>query len=377
MAKSVILASAGAGKTYHICHRIKSNERNLILAYTHENINNIYRELINTFGQIPPKTQIMTFDSFLNQHCICPYFPIITKFFKVDNFNNRGITLSDPPAQNLLVNGKRVRNARYFKKDEWRHYINDNGFLYLSQLSELVLVSSNKENLLVTRITERLNKFFDNVLIDEFQDYRCHDFDLIVRISKELSNIILVGDYYQHSIIAKNNSGKPFKTKSRDVSYQEFCSLMKRQGFEVDESSLCYSRRCNSSVCEFVNQKLGIPIVSANINHGFIKWADDDEIPDLLTNDSIMKLVWSESDKYKMNSINWSKSKGNTYPCTCVILTEKYNRLDKPDFSTSKHSQTSINKLYVALTRSSGDVYLINRKQFNKAYQALYLDSIK
>lgn len=32
MAKRVILAVAGAGKTYHICHEIDPTKRNLILA---------------------------------------------------------------------------------------------------------------------------------------------------------------------------------------------------------------------------------------------------------------------------------------------------------------------------------------------------------
>ena len=41
MAKRVILAVAGAGKTYHICHEIDPTKKNLILAYTHENIHNI------------------------------------------------------------------------------------------------------------------------------------------------------------------------------------------------------------------------------------------------------------------------------------------------------------------------------------------------
>ena len=37
MAKKVILAVAGAGKTYYICHKIDPAKRNLILAFTHEN----------------------------------------------------------------------------------------------------------------------------------------------------------------------------------------------------------------------------------------------------------------------------------------------------------------------------------------------------
>lgn len=45
MAKKVMLAVAGAGKTYYICHKIDFRKKNLIIAYTHENIHNIKKEL--------------------------------------------------------------------------------------------------------------------------------------------------------------------------------------------------------------------------------------------------------------------------------------------------------------------------------------------
>lgn len=52
MGKRVILAVAGAGKTYHICHNINPDKKNLILAFTHENIYNITKELTKSFGSI-------------------------------------------------------------------------------------------------------------------------------------------------------------------------------------------------------------------------------------------------------------------------------------------------------------------------------------
>lgn len=50
MAKRVILAVAGAGKTYHICHEIDPAKRNLILAFTHENIYNIQKNYAMHMG---------------------------------------------------------------------------------------------------------------------------------------------------------------------------------------------------------------------------------------------------------------------------------------------------------------------------------------
>lgn len=77
MAKKVILAVAGAGKTYHICHEIDPSKKNLILAYTHENIHNIQKELYDAHGCVPELTTVMTFDAFVYHNLILPYEPSI------------------------------------------------------------------------------------------------------------------------------------------------------------------------------------------------------------------------------------------------------------------------------------------------------------
>lgn len=68
MGKRLILAVAGAGKTYTICHGIDPDKKNLILAFTHENIKNIRNGLADCFsGHIPENTSVMTFHSFLHR----------------------------------------------------------------------------------------------------------------------------------------------------------------------------------------------------------------------------------------------------------------------------------------------------------------------
>ena len=45
MDKKLVLAVAGSGKTYYICQMLVEDEKNLILAFTHENIKNIRNDL--------------------------------------------------------------------------------------------------------------------------------------------------------------------------------------------------------------------------------------------------------------------------------------------------------------------------------------------
>lgn len=101
MGKRVILAVAGAGKTYHICHNINPDKKNLILAFTHENIYNITKELTKSFGSIPAKTTICTFHSFVYQLLIRPYEPTILMYME----NNLRILVVFPlqKSPNLFV----------------------------------------------------------------------------------------------------------------------------------------------------------------------------------------------------------------------------------------------------------------------------------
>lgn len=64
--------------------------------------------------------------------------------------------------------------------------------------------------------------------------------------------------------------------------------------------------------------------------------------------------------------MNWSYSKGSTFNKVCVILTSNFENLDSNTFDYSNISPITINKLYVALTRSSGNLYLIKQSTFEK-----------
>ena len=320
MAKKVILAVAGAGKTYHICHAIDSSKRNLILAYTHENIHNIQKELFDAHGCVPELTTVSTFDSFVYHNLVLPYEPSIVEYFGNPDFVSRGICTIDPPPMRIPGRGgKMVSNPHYFKKDKLAHYITSRRQYYCATLSELVLqVKKNRESL-VKRAATRLNLFYDAVLIDEFQDFREYDYELIMSLAKQLNNVILVGDYHQHSVSATNNSGKPFKKSTADVGYDEFVSELQNAGFEVDATTLDKSRRCSAEVCNYVSRKLGISITSSGENAGSIIWADE-IATEILDNQHIVKLVYKDAANYTFQAMNWSYSKGDTVAAACVIL---------------------------------------------------------
>jgi len=78
-----------------------------------------------------------------------------------------------------------------------------------------------------------------------------------------------------------------------------------------------------------------------------------------------MNLVWMEANKYSFSSLNWSYSNGDTFENVCVVLTDTYVELDTDTFDISKISQITRNKLYVALTGTKVDLYLVKKKVFD------------
>ncbi|MFA7045987.1 MAG: hypothetical protein WC172_06985, partial [Candidatus Izemoplasmatales bacterium] len=132
---------------------------------------------------------------------------------------------------------------------------------------------------------------------------------------------------------------------------------------------LSKSRRCPLAVSNYVSRKTGVVLSTHDscTNVGEIKYIESIEHSiRILNNDQVTKLVWENAKKYPFNAINWSYSKGDTYPAICVVLTKDLsNTFFKDDF-TVKDGITK-NKLYVALTRTAGDLYIMSSQQLDEA----------
>lgn len=372
MDKRVMLAVAGAGKTYTLCNSIDINGKNLILAYTNENVHNITNELVKAYGCIPEKTTVITFDRFIYNFIVCPYEVTIRQFFNCEEFKRKGITISDPPEASFLEGKFWRKNPIYCPKSELGHYHKE-GRYYCSLLSKLIMNVKNRNVNLAKKAITNLNILFDKILIDEFQDFRNNDYELINAFIKYSNNILLVGDYYQHSVLGENNSGKPFSKTKKDkegkkqvVSYHEYIELLKSKGVDVDTRTLSKTRRCPEKICKFISKKLGIEIEADNDHKGEVIFLERNEISKVLNDDSIVKLVRQESHEYSFRAVNWSYSKGDTYSNICVILSDNFSAIDSEEFSLQGIPLITINKMYVAMSRTAGNLYLVKWEEFKK-----------
>lgn len=361
MDKRAILAVAGAGKTHHICQCVDGSKRNIILAFTNQNIANIRCELERKFEQIPENTIMMTFHSFRYNFMIRPFDYFIGDCYNKPGFHSEGVSIS--PSPQPMINGK--YNPQYNKDGTLAHYCVGKRY-YADRLSELILKTKKGGVKLIDLGCQNIEKFFDDISIDEMQDYRKEDWKVLEQIVKNNNQVTMVGDFYQHSVSGTNNHGTPFQKCKKNISYEEYKNVLKALGLEVDTSTLIKSRRCSKEICQFVSLKLGIEIESQETTNGKIIFlSEKNEIERVLSDDSIIKLVWNSSERYNFYARTWGYSKGDTYDSVCILLTQTFTGLRHDDFKLPA-SASSVNKLYVALTRSRGDVYIIEPGCYRK-----------
>lgn len=340
MDKRLILAVAGAGKTTEIINNIKKDDKTLIITYTENNCKILKNDIIKKFKGIPDNIKIYTYFTFLYRFCFLP----LKKGFKVQGLDYN---------RNNLPKGIKAKDINYYYNPESKK-------MYSNRLAKLC------SDCFIDDIIKRIEKYFNYIYIDEIQDFASHDFNLLLNLIKTNCNILLVGDFYQHTFDTSTD-GNTNKNLYND--YDNFINKIKNSdsNIKVDTVNFLKSKRCSKQVCEFITECLKIKIESwDNHDSTIIEIDDENAIEEIVNNDNIVKLFYKDSKKYDMkNKDNWGNSKGSTYINTCVVLNknsyEKYKNRKLNELTPNTK-----NKLYVALSRAEKNVYIINEKYLDK-----------
>ncbi|MFU0761769.1 UvrD-helicase domain-containing protein [Staphylococcus pasteuri] len=352
MDKRIVIAAAGAGKTYYVANDWGVNERVILISFTNANVANIRKEVQKRFNnQIPNNVKIMTFDSFAYNNLIKPIEPLL------NIEDSTSIDINTTPVED-------PRKPGFVKIDNIHHYLNDNNQFYVTRIGKLFLKLKKSTQKIVL---DRLENYCDSIYFDEFQDFNGFDFNLLKYFfEKNNLNIVAVGDINQSRLTPLRAAGSS-NAKYPFHNINTLDDLKKKLPKKIlfDETTLKESRRVPKKMCELIQQKMNIPIESiSEIDSSIIYLSKIEDIHQVLLNPNITKLIWDKkSDHPKIkNSINWTYSKGDTYEQSCIILTGSTSNIDKwKDIS----SQKTKNALYVALTRSKGNTYLLTREGYN------------
>jgi DNA helicase II / ATP-dependent DNA helicase PcrA len=180
---TVVVASAGSGKTTYLVKAAIDayQEKVLILTYTNENLRQIKDYLIMKCGYVPPHITIQSWFSFLLQDGVRPYQSVM---------NNRKRVKSIFYYENILTAEQRDR-LRYIPEDLDNHYFTNDNIIYVSKVSKFACRCNEKSG---NEIITRLEHIYSFILIDEAQDLEGWDYDLVGYLLNSSIKILLIGD---------------------------------------------------------------------------------------------------------------------------------------------------------------------------------------
>ena len=196
MDKSVIFAVAGSGKTTHIIKQLSLNERSLIITYTKNNVNNLKNSIIEKFGYFPENITLFSYFTFLYSFCFMPFLS--------NKIKSKGMFWELPPSWTYQV-----------KRNKIEFYRASNMLLYHNRIAKLLAVCNVLDD-----VNSRLDKYFDNLFIDEIQDFAGNDFNFLRSIVKAEVGILFVGDFYQHTFDTSRDGSVNKTLHNHFYSYQ-------------------------------------------------------------------------------------------------------------------------------------------------------------
>lgn len=340
MDKRVIFAVAGAGKTMRIVANLDLHRRFLLITYTDNNLWNLRSKIIGRFGFVPPNIVLYSYFTFLHVFCFKPYLLMMMR--------TRGINFERPPEW-----------TRMLQRTEEAFYIDSHRRLYHSRIAMLLAAKG-----VLSEVTNRVEKYFDAVCVDEVQDIGGYDFDLLSTICCCKVDMLMVGDFYQHTFVTSQDGPK---NKNLHADYENYKKRFETAGLAVDTNSLAKSYRCSQTVCAFIRDHLGIEIYSHSDRATEAALLEvQGEADRFHACERTVKLFYQEHEKYGCYSQNWGNAKGaDHYEDVCVILNGTAYKALKNGKIRCASVQTR-NKLYVACSRPRGNLYLLSDKMFKK-----------
>lgn len=333
MDKQLVLSVAGSGKTTMIVNSLSLEKNAIVITYTDNNYSNLRSKVIQKFGYLPDNITIISYFNFLYSFCYKPF---------LDNYiQARGYNFDIPPQFTL-----------HLKRTNPKYYLDSYRRLYHNRLAKMLEVYK-----VDSMISDRLKKYFDEMYVDEVQDFAGHDFNLLLAISDIDIKVLFVGDFFQHTFDTSRDGSV---NKSLHDSYDSYIERFHKAGFNINLDLLSKSHRCSKSICEFVTNNLNINILSHNdIATDILLLENEDEISGIIEDDSIIKLFYQNSKKFNCYSMNWGDTKGqDDYVDVCVILNNKTYNQYKNDKLNEVNVRTR-NKFYVACTRARKTLYLV------------------
>lgn len=342
--KKLFVAGAGTGKTTMLLNLAIDRHRThrvLYLTYTDANAREFKTSVSTRMGCVPPNITIMTWFSFLLNHGVRP-FPACGFIHRIDG---------------MLFNEREPRHPRGITRGQEKYYCPTDGMVYRTSLADLAALCDEQWG---GEVTDRVCSIYGTILVDEGQDFAGYDYDLMLSLMNKSDEMIIVGDPRQQTY----RTGSKAKNKNFANIFDFF---QKRSNFSIDTSTLRFTHRCSADVMGLANKLYSsLPEVLPSEQRrqdprGKVVQVKKDDFESwyLAREEQVTALVWNKSIRVPVGcrTLTMGNSKGLTLGDVAIFLTAgmkqwiKDDSFELPDMTRAK--------LYVAITRARGDLYLV------------------
>lgn len=233
---TLVLACAGAGKTYGMCSDAKSLSQNstkkiLMLSYTNKGVYSIKKEYAKqNNGVLDKNVVISSWFQFILKELIRPYQKsFLGKISQIRSFDFSSMYGVD-----------------YAKKNTTSYFLNRNNDVKANRASEFAVLLNKLSN---GAVLKRLEDTYACIYIDELQDLVGKDIELLELLFLSSIRIYCVGDYKQATLKTHNPRSDRKKGGMHVFSYLETC----RDSHRINIVKNNISKRFVSDIANFAN----------------------------------------------------------------------------------------------------------------------------
>lgn len=341
-----LIAAAGSGKTTYIVNEVIKNttDKILLVTYTIANTRKLKKDIETKLGSLPSNIEVMTWYSFLLQHCIRPFRSVAY---------DKRIERIDFDAQ--------ITNHRIPEKNTRAFYFSSDNALYKDRATKFALKCNSLSG---NAVIERLESIYSLIYIDEVQDLAGEDLDLLALLYSSKLRIIAVGDIRQAIYFTCNAPKNKGNRGSNLLCYLR--KLEKRGLLSVQFRDFSY--RCKQSICDLSDSLFpDIDEKTKSLNdkkceHEGLYIVRKEDFDEYVQDYKPMVLRWSISSKVPKTSFpievrNIGLSKGATFDHVIIMCTDSFKKFVKN--GTIPDNDKVRSELYVAITRARYSVAFV------------------
>ncbi|MFC5475595.1 UvrD-helicase domain-containing protein [Paraherbaspirillum soli] len=342
MANHLTLAVAGGRKTQMIaerCAQFSQKRRVAVLTYTQTNQNELKIRLAK-YASGHVNIEVMGWFTFLLHHFAKPFLPLKFSGLPVPGFNFEG-----EPDQ-YATGAER--------------FLDGGGRAYRCELPRLTheLISASKGAAI-----RRLECLYDEILIDEVQDFCGYDLDLLEALFTSSIHVWMVGDVRQ-AILSTNAKAKKNKQYRGVKILDWFRKQEQGSNLSIDEVNVTW--RCRQEIADFsdglFDSSYGFSKTESKndvlTNHDGVFFVKPQDVPAYVRefNPQCLRDSIRSAKKYNQNFINFGAAKGSTHERVLVFPT---GRMESFITKKAELPETSIGDLYVAVTRATQSAAIV------------------